>query len=116
MAGPLAGVRILEFSEIIAAPFGGMLLADMGADIIKVEPPWGEPWRLQSQFIPLESKTYIGLNRGKRSLPLDMAKPQAQEIVYKLIPSMDVVITNYRPDVPAKLGIDYATLAAINPP
>ena len=115
MAGPLQDVRILDFSEIIAGPFGGMLLADMGADVTKVEPPWGEPWRLFQQFVPLESRTYIGLNRGKRSLPLDLTKPQAREIVYKLVPQMDAVIVNYRPDVPYNLGIDYETLSAINP-
>ena len=115
MSGPLTGVRVLEFSEIIAAPFGGMLLADMGAEVIKVEPPWGEPWRLNSQFVPLESKTYISINRGKKSLPLDLSKPAAREIVGRLVPRTDVVIVNYRPDVPAKLGIDYEALSALNP-
>jgi crotonobetainyl-CoA:carnitine CoA-transferase CaiB-like acyl-CoA transferase len=115
MAGPLAGVRILEFSEIIAGPFAGMLLSDMGADIIKVEPPEGEPWRLFAQFIPTESRVYISLNRGKRSLTLDLTKPEGQEVVWKLVPDMDVVLVNYRPDVAGKLGIDYETLAAINP-
>ena len=71
MPGPLDGIKIIEFTQIIAAPFGGMLLADMGAEIIKVEPLEGEPWRLHTEFIPKESKTFIGLNRGKKSLPLD---------------------------------------------
>ena len=115
MPGPLEGIRVLEFTEIIAAPFGGMLLADMGADIIKVEPPWGEPWRFSQEFIPGESRTFISLNRGKRSLPLDLTKPEALEIIYKLVPDTDVVIINYRPDVPIKLGIDYKTLSAQNP-
>ena len=115
MAGPLAGIRVLDFTEIIAGPFGAMMLADMGAEVIKVEPPWGEPWRLHQEFIPLESHTYISLNRGKRSLPLDLTKAAAREIVYKLVPDTDVVIINYRPDVPYKLGIDYETLSAINP-
>ena len=114
MPGPLEGVRILEFTEIIAGPFGGMLLGDMGADIIKVEPPWGEPWRFMQEFIPGESRTYISLNRGKRSLPLDLTKPEGREIVYKLVPDMDAVIINSRPDVPYKLGIDYETLSAKN--
>ena len=57
MPGPLEGVKVLEFTEIIAGPFGGMLLGDMGADIIKVEPPWGEPWRFAQEFMPTESKT-----------------------------------------------------------
>ncbi len=115
MAGPLDGVRILDFTEIIAGPFGAMLLADMGADVVKVEPPWGEPWRTSQPFMPLESRTYIGLNRGKRSLPLDLTKAEAREIVYKLIPNIDVVVVNYRPDVPYNLGIDYETLSALNP-
>ncbi len=115
MSGPLTGVRVLEFSEIIAAPFGGMLLADMGAEVIKVEPPWGEPWRLNTPVVPLESKTYISINRGKKSLPLDLSKPESREIVARLVPKTDVVVINYRPDVPAKLGIDYEALSALNP-
>ncbi|OGO50340.1 MAG: hypothetical protein A2148_06670 [Chloroflexi bacterium RBG_16_68_14] len=115
MAGPLAGVRILEFTEIIAGPFAGMLLSDMGAEIIKVEPPEGEPWRLFAQFVPTESRTYISLNRGKRSLALDLARPEAQEVMCRLVLDMDVVLVNYRPDVASKLGIDYETLSALNP-
>ena len=115
MPGPLDGVRILEFTEIIAGPYGGMLLSDMGADVIKVEPPWGEPWRFTQEIVPNESRNFISLNRGKRSLPLDLTKPEGLEIVYKLIPHMDVVIINARPDVPHNLGIDYETLSARNP-
>lgn len=115
MPGPLDGIKILEFTEIIAGPFGGMLLGDMGAEIIKIEPPWGEPWRFAQQFIPGESKTYMGLNRNKRSLPLDLTKPEAREIVHKLILDTDVIIVNSRPDVPYNLGIDYETLSAKNP-
>ena len=115
MSGPLNGVRVLEFTEIIAGPFAGMMLSDMGADVIKVEPPWGEPWRFAQEFAPTESRQFISLNRGKRSLPLDLTRPEGLEIVYKLVPSMDAVIINARPDVPAKLGIDYETLSALNP-
>jgi crotonobetainyl-CoA:carnitine CoA-transferase CaiB-like acyl-CoA transferase len=115
MAGALEGVKILEFSEIIAAPFAGMLLSDMGADVIKVEPPGGEPWRLQAQFMPLESRTFMSLNRGKRGLALDLKTPEGKEVIYKLVPQMDVVIINYRPDTPYNLGIDYETLSKMNP-
>ena len=115
MPGPLDGVKVLEFSEIIAGPFGGMLLSDMGADVIKVEPPWGEPWRFAREFIPNESRTYIAVNRGKRSLPLDLTRAEGREIAYRLLPETDVVVVNARPDVPHKLGIDYETLSAINP-
>ncbi|MEX2246748.1 MAG: CoA transferase [Dehalococcoidia bacterium] len=113
--GPLSGVKVLEFSEIIAAPFGGMMLSDMGADVIKVEPPSGEPWR---GFQPLglrESRGYIALNRGKRGITLDLNTPEAREIAHALAARSDAVIINYRPDVSAKLGIDYATLSALNP-
>ena len=115
MAGPLEGIKVLEFTQIIAGPFGGMMLADMGADVIKVEPVEGEPWRLALEFIPKESKTFMSLNRGKRSLPLDLTKPEAVEIVHEMIPEIDVVVINARPDVPDKLGINYETLSAINP-
>ncbi|MCY4653055.1 MAG: CoA transferase [Dehalococcoidia bacterium] len=115
MAGPLEGIKVLEFTQIIAGPFGGMMLADMGADVIKVEPVEGEPWRVALEFIPGESKTYMSLNRGKRSLPLDLTRPEAVEIIHKMIPGIDVVVINARPDVPNKLGIDYETLSSINP-
>jgi len=115
MPGPLDGINILEFTQIIAAPFGGMLLSDMGANVIKVEPVEGEPWRLHSQFLPKESRTYMGLNRGKKSLPLNLKDPKAITILQKLINTIDVVIINARPDVPKSLGIDYEALSAINP-
>jgi len=113
--GPLDGVRILEFTQIIAGPLGGMLLADQGAELIKVEPVGGEPWRVFAQFMPLESKTYQSLNRGKKSLAIDLTKPEATEAIHRLVKDVDVVISNYRPDVPGRLGIDYETLRAIKP-
>ena len=87
MPGPLDGIRVLEFTQIIAAPFGGMLLSDMGANVIKIEPLGGEPWRLHSELLPKESKTFISLNRGKRSLPLDLKTKEGLEIVQKLVPT-----------------------------
>ncbi len=115
MVGPLDGIKVLELSEMIAGPYAGMLLADMGADVIKIEPPWGEAWRLVQQVVPLESRPYMAVNRGKRSLPLDLTKPKGQEVLYKLVPDTDVMIVTYRPDVPKKLGIDYETMHAKNP-
>lgn len=113
--GPLSGVRVLEFSQVIAGPFGCMMLADQGAQVTKVEPPGGESWRLIAPFAPTESKTFQSLNRGKQSLVLKLDDPRAQEIVHRLVPSFDVVVTNYRPDVPARLKIDYATLSKLRP-
>ena len=115
MRGALSGIRVLEFSEYIAGPFAGMMLGDLGADVIKIEPPGGEPWRHASPFIPNESRNFISLNRGKRSLPLDLKRPEAREIVYRLLEDTDVVIVNARPDVAARLGIDYETLSARRP-
>ncbi|MXX31574.1 MAG: CoA transferase [Chloroflexi bacterium] len=113
--GPLSGIRVLEFSQIIAGPFGCQNLADMGADVIKVEPPEGEAWRQFSQFMPDESKWFQSLNRGKRSLVLALREPEAQAIIHRLIPEIDVVVINYRPDVATRLGIDYDTLRALRP-
>ncbi len=113
--GALAGVRVLEFSEMIAAPFAGMHLGDLGAEVIKVEPPEGDPWRHSVEFAPNESRTFLSLNRNKRGITLDLKRPEAQAVVHRLVPAMDVVIVNYRPDVPARLGIDYETLRALNP-
>jgi crotonobetainyl-CoA:carnitine CoA-transferase CaiB-like acyl-CoA transferase len=114
-AGPLAGVKVLEFSEIIAAPFGGMLLSDMGADVIKVEPPAGDPWRGYQPLGMREGRGYISLNRGKRGVAIDLNTPEGLQIIHELAERTDVVIVNYRPDVAEKLGIDYATLSAKNP-
>lgn len=114
-SGPLAGVRVLDFSEIIAAPFSTMLLADMGADVIKLEPPEGEPWRHQASFMPDESRGFMSLNRGKRGIAVDLKTVEGQSIAHALARDADVAVLNYRPDVPARLGIDYATLSALNP-
>jgi crotonobetainyl-CoA:carnitine CoA-transferase CaiB-like acyl-CoA transferase len=112
-SGPLAGIRILEFTQIIAGPFACQNLSDMGAEVIKVEPPGGEPWRVFAEFMPKEAKYFQSLNRGKQSLVLALEKPEAQEIVHRLIPDIDVVVVNYRPDVAARLRIDYETLSGI---
>jgi len=115
MTGPLNGIKVLEFSQVIAGPFGGQALADMGADVLKVEPPEGDSWRLQLSFAPNESKTFQCLNRGKDSMTLSLDQPAAQEIVHRLVPEMDVVLINYRPDVPKKFNIDYEMLSSIRP-
>ena len=115
MPGPLAGIKVVEFSEIIAAPFAGMLLSDMGAEVIKVEPPWGDPWRYSQPFSQTEGRPYLAYNRGKRDLTLDLTTPESTQVLGKLIPQTDVVLVNYRPDVAARLGVDYEALAALNP-
>ena len=115
MPGALDGIRVLEFTQIIAGPLGGMLLSDMGAEVIKIEPVEGEPWRLHNEFMPKESRDFMGLNRGKMSLPVNLKTPEGIEIIHTLIKDTDVVIINARPDVPTELQIDYCTLSKLNP-
>lgn len=114
-SGPLAGVKVLEFTQIIAGPFCCMILSDMGADVIKFEPVEGEPWRVFNEIIPKESRTFISLNRGKRSVAVDMRAPEARTAIHNLVKDADVVVINYRPGVAEHMGIDYETLKAINP-
>lgn len=114
-SGPLDGTRVLEFTQIIAGPLGCQLLSDLGADVIKVEPPEGEAWRVAAQFMPYESKQFHTLNRGKQSLAIDIRQPEAQEVIHRLVREIDVVVINYRPDVAAHLRIDYETLRGIRP-
>ena len=113
--GALEGIHVLEFSQIVAAPIAGVNLSDMGADVIKVEPVEGESTRRTGGIVPLESKGFQSLNRGKRSLPLNLRDDRAKEIVYSLIPNVDVVTINYRLGVAERLGIDYETLKQYNP-
>ena len=113
--GALEGIRVLEFSQIVAAPIAGVNLSDMGADVIKVEPVEGESTRRSGGIVPLESKGFQSLNRGKRSLPLNLRDDRAKQIVYSLIPDIDVVTINYRLGVAERLGIDYETLKQYNP-
>ncbi len=114
-SGPLEGVKVLEFTQIIAGPFCCMHLADMGADVIKFEPVEGEPWRVFVELVPKESRTFASLNRGKRSVAIDMRRKEARQAIHNLVKDVDVVVINYRPGVAENLGIDYDTLKQINP-
>ena len=115
MPGPLEGINVVEFSTMIATPTAGMLLADMGASVIKVEPPWGDLWRYAQAVLPTDGRPFMAYNRGKRSMTLNLTKPESADVVRRLTEQADVVLANNRPDVAGRLGIDYETLAAINP-
>jgi formyl-CoA transferase len=115
MAGVLDGIRVLEFSQIVAAPVAGVNLSDFGADVIKVEPPGGEQTRNTGAVVPHEGKGFQALNRGKRSLVVDLHDPRGQAMIHRLIPQTDVVLINYRFGVANRMGIDYDTLRAIRP-
>lgn len=113
--GPLAGIRVLDFTAIMAGPYATRYLADMGADVIKVEPAEGDFVRSRE---PLRngSSTYFGhLNAGKRSICLDLKDPESVAAIKTIVAQMDVVVENFRPGAMARLGLDYATLSKINP-
>ncbi|HEU4760341.1 MAG TPA: CoA transferase [Dehalococcoidia bacterium] len=115
MESALQGVRILDFTRALAGPFATMLLADLGAEVIKVEPP-GSREEHEGPFAYKGMHFYfLSVNRSKKSLALDIAKPEGREVLHDLVRSSDVVIDNFRPGVPKRLGLDYETLAAVNP-
>ncbi|MCA9848192.1 MAG: CoA transferase [Dehalococcoidia bacterium] len=114
-AGVLSGIRVLEFSQIVAAPVAGVNLADFGADVVKVEPPGGEQTRRTGSVVPTESKGFQALNRGKRSLVIDLHDERGQAVLRRLIPQIDVVLINYRYGVAERMGIDYDSLKQLRP-
>jgi crotonobetainyl-CoA:carnitine CoA-transferase CaiB-like acyl-CoA transferase len=106
----LAGLRILELTQVMAGPFCGQVLADMGADVVKVEPPEGDPTRES-----LGTAAFLAVNRNKRSLALDLKTAEHQAVLHRLVTETDVVLENYRPGVAARLGADWDTLCELNP-
>ena len=114
-AGPLDGVRVLEFSQIVAAPFLGCLLSDLGADVVKVEPPGGDQHRSWGAVVANEGKRFQSLNRGKRGIVLDLGDPRGRDLAQRLVPQFDIVTQNYRRGVARRLGVDYETLRELHP-
>jgi len=104
----LSGVRVLDLTQFLAGPISGRHLAMLGADVIKVEPPRGEPFRVSGLG-------FLGWNQGKRSITLDLRTPGGREVVQRLAATVDVVLESFRPGVSDRLGVDYETLRAINP-
>lgn len=116
VVGPLAGMKVIELAHIMAGPVCGMMLADMGADVIKVEKPDGDDTR---RFLPPdikgESAAYLMMNRNKRGIALNLKDPDAIAVLRKMLDSADVVIENYRQDTMEKLGLGYESLRQSNP-
>lgn len=116
---PLAGIKVLDISRVLAGPWCGQMLADMGADVIKVERPvagddtrhWGPPW-LEGTA---ESAYYLCANRGKRSVTIDMAKPEGQALIRQLVSQSDVLLENFKVGGLKKYGLDYPSLKQLNP-
>jgi crotonobetainyl-CoA:carnitine CoA-transferase CaiB-like acyl-CoA transferase len=112
----LSGVTILELGQVIAGTYGGTILADMGAEVIKIEPFTGDAAR-NATIAPIgdESTIHLFMNRGKKSVVLDLKNPEGLEILYELVDQADVVIDNFRPGVMKRLGIDHEALQARKP-
>ena len=114
---PLQGIRVLDVSQVMAGPFACMLLADLGADVIKVEPPEGDQTRGAMGFKMKgpDSMGFLNMNRNKRSLTLDLKTKEGKQVFYELVKTADVIVENYRPGVVQRLGIDYESVSKINP-
>lgn len=113
---PLKGIRILDLSRVLAGPFCTMTLADLGAEVIKVEIPGrGDDTRAFPPFINGVSSYFLSINRGKKSITLNLRTKEAQEALYKIAETCDVLLENFRPGVTARLGVDYERLRKVNP-
>jgi len=115
VTGPLHGIRVLDFSAMIAGPYCGRLLADLGAEVIKLEPPEGDFMRARRPLREGASLYFGALNAGKRSIALDLKRAEAVSLVRELAAKADVLLENFRPGVMRRLGLDFAALSAANP-
>ena len=118
MAGPMEGVRVVELGVWVAGPAAGGILADWGADVVKIEPPTGDPARMFGRMLGLEhgeSPPFEMDNRGKRSVALDLTTEEGQRHALELVSAADVFITNVRPGALRRIGLDFETVAARNP-
>ena len=114
--GPLAGIRVIELGTMIAAPVAATLLGDLGAEIIKVEPPGqGDPIRHSGPFVGEESLYWHVEGRSKQSVTLDLRRPEGQAVLHRLVAKADVLVENFRPGTLAKWNLDYSVLQKINP-
>ncbi len=114
--GPLQGIRVLDFTRVLAGPSAALALADLGAEVFKIEPPGsGDETRSFPPFREGESHYYLAVNRGKKSIVLDLKSEAGVALAKELVAKCDIVIENYRPGVMDRLGLGYETLSAINP-
>ena len=121
-AGPLAGLRVIDLSTVLAGPYATMLLADLGADVVKVEPPdgdptrgWGPPWVGDALAGTRTAAYYLAVNRNKRSIRIDLRRPAGAAILRRLLTDADVLVENLRPGSLARLGFDAEALRDLNP-
>jgi crotonobetainyl-CoA:carnitine CoA-transferase CaiB-like acyl-CoA transferase len=112
--GALDGIRVIDVTQVMAGPFCAMLLADLGADVIKVEPPAGDSTRQMPGGTGRDSPSFSAVNRGKRGIVLDLKTPQGRGVLLRLAGASDILIENYRPGVMAALGLGFAAVSAVN--
>ena len=115
MSYPLSGVKVLDMSRVLAGPFAGRMLCDLGADVVKLEPPEGDITRLWGKKIGGVSSYYNQQNAGKRNISVDLSQPDGVALVHALVSRADILIENFRPDVMPRLGLSYETLSKLNP-
>ena len=115
MSGALEGIRVLDVTQVMAGPFCAMQLCDMGADVIKVEPPTGDSTRRMAGAVGNDSASFNAVNRGKRGIVLDLKNPRARDAFRQIVRTCDILIENYRPGVMQSFGLDYETLSAEHP-
>jgi crotonobetainyl-CoA:carnitine CoA-transferase CaiB-like acyl-CoA transferase len=114
-AGPLSGIRVLDLSAYIAGPYACSLLADLGAEVIKVEPPSGDTLRQYPSTLEPEARAFLGTNRSKLGIVLDLKQREGQDVLLRIVEAADVLVHNFRPSVPPRLGIEYERLRRLNP-
>src|SRR5437762_3759948 len=115
MSGALDGMRVLELARFQAGPRGGMILSDLGAEVIKIEPPGGEETRRHPPMVRGQSVYFTVYNRGKKSVCLDLRNAEGKEVFAALVKKSEVVLENFRPGVMRAMGFDYDRLRALNP-
>src|SRR5690625_1154887 len=116
MNGPLQGIKVLDTTQIMSGPYCTMVLADLGAEVIKIEKTrGGDDSRQMGPFVNGESACFFQINRNKKSVALNLKTEEGKEVFYKLAKDADVIVENFRPGVTASLNIDYETIKAMNP-
>ncbi len=115
LANSLTGIRVIDFTQVMAGPTCTLCMADLGADVVKIEAPTGDLSRALSPWVHGEGIPFLALNRNKRSIVLDLKQPVHRQIAQRLIAEADVVVESFRPGVMARLGLDYGTVSLNNP-
>jgi crotonobetainyl-CoA:carnitine CoA-transferase CaiB-like acyl-CoA transferase len=113
--GALDGLRVVDVTQVMAGPFCAMLLADLGADVVKIEPPGGDSTRQMPGAVGVESPSFNAVNRGKRSVVINLKTPEGRDALKRLAGTSDIFVENYRPGVLDGLGLGYDPLSALNP-